>query len=94
MLPEVSGETSMESVHVIPSNNLFAVVLTLQLPSTTDFHLTNSCSWQGASELNILVPKVDILTDYWFQSQKLSIDLRCVYVRIDMLSILLVILYE
>ena len=53
MLPEVSGKISMEAVHAIPSNNIFAAVLTLKLPSTTAFHLINSCSQQGASQLNI-----------------------------------------
>ena len=78
MLPELSGKISMEPVHAIPSNNLFAVVLTLKLPSTTAFHLINSCSWQGGSQLNICLPNVGILTDYWILSQNLSIDLRSV----------------
>ena len=59
MLPEVSGKISLESVNAIPSNNLFAISLILKLSSSTDFHLINSYSWQGSSQLTIGLPKVD-----------------------------------
>ena len=84
------GKYQWNPVYAIPSNILFSVVLTLKLPSTTDWHLISSCFMARSIPVVYWITQSRCFDRIFVLGQKLSIDIRYVLFKdrnvIDMIS--------